>query len=98
MKEITVQELRNAAGQRPLIDVREVDEFAAGHVPGATNIPLSQLAERLHELPAEPFDIICQGGVRSARACEALEPMGHEVTNVQGGTGAWISAGYEIER
>jgi len=98
MKEITVEELHAAAGEKPLVDVREVDEFAAGHVPGAVNIPLSELGERLHELPAEPFDIICHSGGRSGRACEALEPRGHEVTNVAGGTSAWIGAGYPVER
>ena len=50
MKSITVQQLRERAG-RPLIDVREEDEFAAGHVPGAVNLPMSTIGDRLDELP-----------------------------------------------
>ncbi|GAB2513060.1 rhodanese-like domain-containing protein [Microbacterium petrolearium] len=98
MNEISVQELHAAAGEQPLIDVREADEFAAGHVPGAVNIPLSELGERLHELPAEPFALICEVGGRSGRACAALEPRGYEVTNVAGGTSAWRAAGYPVEK
>ena len=56
MQEITVAELK-ARTATPLIDVREEDEFAAGRVPGAINIPLSQLGARLDELPDE-FDVI----------------------------------------
>ena len=63
----------------PLIDVRERDEFAAGHVPGAVNVPLSELGDRLDELPGEAFDVICQAGGRSARAVKALESRGYNV-------------------
>lgn len=97
MKTITVHELRDRIDV-PLIDVREPSEFAAGHVPGAVNLPMSSLGERLHELPAEPFDVICQVGGRSARVVEALEARGYDATNVEGGTGEWASAGYPIER
>ncbi|MGI6878698.1 rhodanese-like domain-containing protein [Microbacterium sp. gxy059] len=96
MQEITVADLKARTGI-PLIDVREEDEFAQGRVPGAVNIPLSQLGERLGELPPE-FDVICAAGARSARAAEALAPHGYEATNVAGGTNAWIAAGYDVER
>ncbi len=97
MQSITVQQLREREGV-PLIDVRETDEFAAGHVPGAVNLPMSTIGERLEELPAGPFDVICQAGGRSARVVEALTARGHDATNVEGGTGAWIQAGYDVER
>ncbi|MFT4219228.1 MAG: rhodanese-like domain-containing protein [Microbacterium sp.] len=96
MRSITVQQLREREGV-PLIDVRETDEFAAGHVPGAVNLPMSSLGERLHELPDGAFDVICALGGRSGRVVEALEARGHDATNVDGGTQAWIAAGYPVE-
>jgi len=97
VKSITVQQLRERQGV-PLIDVREPDEFAAGHVPGAVNLPMSTLGERLHELPDAAFDVICQVGGRSARVVQALEARGYDATNVEGGTGEWIAQGYPVER
>jgi rhodanese-related sulfurtransferase len=97
MKSITVQQLHERADV-PLIDVREEDEFAAGHVPGAVNLPMSKIGDLLDQLPAEPFDVICQAGGRSARVVEALEARGYEATNVEGGTGEWIAAGYPTEQ
>jgi len=97
MQSISVQQLREREGV-PLIDVREADEFASGHVPGAVNLPMSTLGEHLDELPEGPFDVICQMGGRSARVVEALTARGMDATNVDGGTGAWAEAGYDIER
>jgi len=96
MNEITVQELRARDGV-PLVDVRETHEFEAGHVPGAVNIPMSEIGERLGELPDEPFDVICELGGRSGRVAQALGQRGYDVTNVAGGTSAWREAGYPIE-
>lgn len=97
MKSITVQQLRERPSV-PLIDVREPDEYAAGHVPGAVNLPLSTIGEHLDELPDGAFDVICQAGGRSARVVSALEARGHDATNVEGGTGEWAAAGFPIER
>jgi len=97
MKSITVQELRERTGV-PLIDVREVDEFAAGHVPGAVNLPMSSIGDHLAELPDEAFAVICQAGGRSARVVQALEARGYDATNVEGGTGEWIAAGLPVEK
>ena len=73
-----------------LIDVREVDEFTAGHISGAQNLPLSTLPENYRELDKQiPYHIICQKGGRSARACEFLEAKGYQVTNVEGGVEAF---------
>ncbi|MEV8267194.1 rhodanese-like domain-containing protein [Microbacterium sp. NPDC076911] len=96
MQSISVHQLRERANT-PLIDVREADEFARGHVPGAVNIPMSSIGGRLGELPDGPFDVICQMGGRSGRVVEALDTRGYEATNVDGGTGEWIAAGYPIE-
>lgn len=97
MKSITIDELR-AGRDVPLIDVREDHEFAAGRVPGAVSIPMSQLGERLGELPDGAFDVICQAGGRSAQVVTALEARGYDATNVAGGTGEWIDRGFEVER
>ncbi|MFB2580975.1 rhodanese-like domain-containing protein [Herbiconiux sp. P15] len=98
MKSITVQEL--AALPSPVvIDVREPDEFASGHAPSAVNIPLSQLAQRLDEVPtAGPVHVICQLGGRSAQATEALASRGVDAVNVTGGTSAWVSAALPVDR
>ena len=96
MKSITVQQLRERTDV-PLIDVREVDEFAAGRVPGAINVPMSVIGERLEELPDGAFDVICAVGGRSGRVVEALEARGYDVTNVEGGTNGWIAAGFPVE-
>lgn len=97
VKSISVQQLHERQDV-PLIDVREVDEYAAGHVPGAVNIPMSTIGERLDELPDGAFDVICQVGGRSGRVVQALETRGYDVTNVDGGTGEWVAAGYPVER
>jgi rhodanese-related sulfurtransferase len=97
MKSITVEELHGREGT-PLIDVREPDEYAAGHVPGAVNLPMSRIGELLDQLPDGAFDVICQVGGRSGRVVEALEARGYDATNVDGGTGAWVAAGYPVER
>ena len=73
-----------------LIDVREAHEFQAGHAPGAKNIPLSTLEQCYKELhPDHEYHVICQGGVRSASACQFLSAQGLSVTNVEGGMNAW---------
>ncbi|MFS0892802.1 rhodanese-like domain-containing protein [Microbacterium sp. 179-I 3D3 NHS] len=96
MKSITVTELAERSGT-PLVDVREAHEYASGHVPGAVNIPMSEIGNRLDELPDGAFDVICQMGGRSARVAEALEARGYDVTNVEGGTGEWIAQGRAVE-
>jgi rhodanese-related sulfurtransferase len=83
-----------------LVDVREPEEYAAGHVPGAVNLPQSELASRLDELPrAAAIYVVCQGGMRSTRAAQFLKQMGFaDVVNVAGGTNAWVRAGKAVER
>ena len=77
-----------------LLDVRESDEYAEGHVPGAQLLPLSVLPVRMHELPRDrPVYVVCQGGGRSAQAAELLSSAGVDARSVTGGTAAWISCG-----
>lgn len=79
-----------------VLDVREENEFAGGHVPEARNIPLARLAERADELKKyqqKPIVVNCQGGVRSAKACDQLKKAGFtRVHNLQGGINAWNNA------
>ena len=77
-----------------LLDVREDDEWAAGHVAGATHIPLGQLGARTAELPADQnIYVICRTGMRSARAAQALNGAGWQALNVAGGMRDWAAAG-----
>lgn len=98
--EIDIHEFKSL-GNSVVIDVRESDEYTAGHIPGAVNIPLSQLTDALDAIPSEPhIHIVCQAGGRSARACEFLSQQARFSTtqfiNVSGGTGAWILEGNDI--
>jgi rhodanese-related sulfurtransferase len=89
---------RMAAQDLTLVDVREVSEYAAGHVPGAVNIPLGLVPVRLHELPADTeLTIICQSGSRSLQACLWLAKQGRASVNVVGGTGSWARAGKPLQ-
>jgi glyoxylase-like metal-dependent hydrolase (beta-lactamase superfamily II)/rhodanese-related sulfurtransferase len=78
-----------------LLDVREPEEYLAGHVPGALNVPQADLASRLEEVPRDqPLMIICQSGMRSLRSAQFLRQAGFaDVATVTGGMAAWLSAG-----
>ena len=93
VKTVTVDELAEKLAQRKqvLIDVREPYEFASGHVKGAVNVPLGQLAQRLDRLdPSAETFVICQSGHRSATAAGVLKRAGFEhAYSVKGGTSAW---------
>ena len=98
--EISISELASLT-EPTIIDVREVDEFISGHVPGAINIALSELVGREDECGLGPIVyVICQSGGRSLRACGHLStiPSLEESTfiNVAGGTGMWIVEGHEV--
>jgi rhodanese-related sulfurtransferase len=80
-----------------LVDVREADEWAAGHAPDAVHIPLGELTERLGELPeADRLLLICHSGVRSGRATAWLVQNGYDAVNVDGGMVDWARAGLPV--
>lgn len=73
-----------------LIDVREVEEWNAGHLKEAKLVPLGFLPYRLEELDKEtPLIMICRSGARSHRACEYLQELGFDATNLVGGMLSW---------
>ncbi|MFC4944841.1 rhodanese-like domain-containing protein [Pseudonocardia sp. GCM10023141] len=77
-----------------LLDVRENDEWAAGHAPDAHHIPMSELTARIGELPdADPLYVICRSGGRSGRVVAFLGQQGHSVINVDGGMQSWEALG-----
>jgi adenylyltransferase/sulfurtransferase len=89
----TLLERRAAATTLSIIDVREPDEFAAGHLQGALNIPLSALPVRLPEfLGAATVVFVCRSGMRSARAAEqAIRAGVPGVAHLEGGLLAWVA-------
>ena len=97
MQQITVTELA-ALDSPTLIDVREADEYAQGHVPGAVSTPLSRFLDELRHVPTgRPVHVICQSGGRSARATEMLQQLGIDAIDIAGGTSAWRRAGFQVE-
>jgi rhodanese-related sulfurtransferase len=77
-----------------LLDVREDDEWSAGHAPEARHVPMSQLTGRLDEVPAaDPLYVICRSGSRSARVVAFLSRQGVSAVNVAGGMQSWAAAG-----
>ena len=95
ISEASVDELESAlqAGA-VLIDVRQPNEYEAGHVPGAILVPLASVPDTLELFASDvPTYVICRSGSRSYRACEYLEDQGIEAINIEGGTMACIISG-----
>ena len=83
-----------------LLDVREPDEYAAGHIPGITLIPMGEVASRLAELPRDKEIIVtCRTGNRSSQIADLLREQGFtNVHTMTGGIVAWEEAGYAVEQ
>lgn len=77
-----------------LLDVREPDEWAAGHAPEAVHIPMGDIAGRLGDLPADDeVYVVCRSGGRSARVTAFLNANGWDAKNVEGGMQSWARSG-----
>ena len=88
------------AGTHTLLDVREQEEWDDAHISGSMLIPLSQLGERITEIPNDrPVHILCHSGQRSLYAVRVLEQAGHAgPKSLAGGIVAWVQAGNPITR
>ena len=86
-------------GDVQVVDTRERYEYDEGHVPGAINIPHMATLPRNAELARDkPIIFVCASGQRSAVAAEFAATLGlDDLYNVEGGTVAWIKAGYPVE-
>jgi rhodanese-related sulfurtransferase len=86
------------AGNCRIVDVREPHEFSAGHIPGATNHPLSNFdPRRLDE--GRPVILVCQAGGRSAKALQkALEAGCRNIRHYPPGTGGWKARGGDMSK
>lgn len=88
---MTVSELPEGA---TLLDVREAEEWAAGHAPGALHIPMGEVSGRLAELPGDgDLYVVCRSGVRSAHVTAHLNSVGWKAMNVEGGMQSWQALG-----
>lgn len=99
-QEISVQEF-SPDKDTLLFDVREIDEYQSGHIPGAVNVPLSVLEEQFSQIPTDgKIYMVCRSGARSGRACDFLSQLPSYAqalfVNVGGGTAGWIAEGREV--
>lgn len=94
MSEITASELqqRLTEGTLNLIDIREPDEFAVGHIAAAKNIPMAQLLQDRSLDPTETYYLICRTGARTAIATQLLQMQGLNIVNVADGIVSWPGA------
>ncbi|HMS42870.1 MAG TPA: rhodanese-like domain-containing protein, partial [Pyrinomonadaceae bacterium] len=97
--QVSVEEAKNATAKEGVqfVDVRRVQEYAAGHAPNTVNFPLDILSREIDKLnPDKPTYVICQSGYRSSLGTSVLENAGFtKIFNVTGGTKAWIDGGLE---
>lgn len=82
-----------------LVDVREHDEWDAGHIHEAVHIPMGELGARQDELAQDrPIVAVCRSGNRSGQVVQALSRAGYEAENLDGGMQAWAAADLPFER
>ncbi|MFE9254198.1 rhodanese-like domain-containing protein [Streptomyces sp. NPDC006879] len=96
------RQARSRLHELVVLDVRTPGEFAAGHLPGALNVPLDHLQRALPDIrhAAERGDVlvVCASGARSERACRTLADSGVNTATLAGGTSAWAAGGHDLHR
>jgi len=105
VQELSIEQVREKlekSEQFRLLDVREGEEYARGHLPGAESLCKGILERDIEKLvpdPSTPIVLYCGGGFRSALAAESLEKMGYtNVASMWGGWGAWKESGFPTEQ
>lgn len=76
-----------------ILDVREQDEWDAGHIDGAVHIPMGELQARQDEIPQQQKIVtVCRSGARSGQVAAALSNAGYDAENLDGGMQQWAAA------
>ena len=95
--DVLPQDVSKRRSELHLLDVREQDEWDAGHIDGSQHIPLGQLGARLDEIPRDRDVVaVCRSGSRSDRAAKGLRARGYQAENLDGGVTAWTRAGLPL--
>ncbi|HET7656951.1 MAG TPA: rhodanese-like domain-containing protein [Bacillales bacterium] len=93
VEKISAEEVRESLQAKQslqLIDVRTKEEVAGGKIPGARNLPLNELPQRMKELDrSKEYVMVCRSGARSSKAAKLLKKNGFSVKNMSGGMKAW---------
>lgn len=91
VRNVSAKQFQDESKGNKVIDVREVHEYKRGHIAGAANIPLSQLPQRMEEIPKDKqVFLYCQSGMRSKQAAKLLSRKGYtNLANLNGGISAW---------
>ena len=90
MKDFYEKYTNDSSEKLTILDVREIHEYTAGHIPSAENFPLSALDADFSKLDKDQkYYVICQAGGRSAKAYDFLDAQGFDVINVEGGMNNW---------
>jgi rhodanese-related sulfurtransferase len=97
--EVSAVDAESGSDPQILLDVRNADEWEAGHAPNAQWIPLPDLEGARFQLPMNRHIVcVCRSGARSARATESLLEWGFKASNMTGGKKAWAEAGLTVVR
>ncbi len=98
---VTIDQLPVAAASDAgllLLDVRETEEWGAGHIAGAVHIPMGELLDRIDEVPRDrDVVVVCRSGQRSAAVTAYLHRAGWRARNLDGGMIAWDASGRPME-
>ena len=99
LHQMTVHEVKAQAVELQILDVRSLDEWKKGHIPGAKHIFLPEVPQKSGELSnKKPVAVYCDSGYRASLAASILKKQGFDVRNVPGSWQAWLNAGYPVEK